>query len=57
MNITLLDAEKAILKAKTARYFDRNTSIIGELSQPRLPLFNIEQSKNGRIIFPGGVPH
>lgn len=46
----------SIKKAKTARYFDMNTGIIGELSQPGQPLFNIENSNNGLITFPGGVP-
>ena len=32
----------SIKKAKTARFFDMNTGIIGELSQPGQPLFNIE---------------
>ena len=32
----------SIKKAKTARFFDMNTGIIGELSQPGAPLFNIE---------------
>ncbi|MCH2223734.1 MAG: heme-binding protein [Crocinitomicaceae bacterium] len=46
----------AIKKAKTARHFDMNTGIIGELSQPGSPLYNIEHSNNGLITFPGGVP-
>lgn len=46
----------AIKKAKTARYFDMNTGVIGQLSQPGQPLFNIEHSNNGLITFPGGVP-
>ncbi len=46
----------SIKKAKTARFFDMNTGIIGELSQPGQPLFNIEHSNNGLISFPGGVP-
>jgi len=46
----------SIKKAKTARYFDMNTGIIGELSQPGGPLFNIEHSNDGLITFPGGVP-
>ncbi len=46
----------SIKKAKTARYFDMNTGNIGELSQPGQPLFNIENSNNGLITFPGGVP-
>ena len=46
----------SIKKAKTARFFDMNTGIIGELSQPGQSLFNIEHSNNGLITFPGGVP-
>ena len=46
----------SIKKAKTARYFDMNTGIIGSLSQPGGSLFNIEHSNNGLITFPGGVP-
>lgn len=43
-------------KAKTARYFDMNTGITGELSQPGGSLYNIEHSNNGLITFPGGIP-
>ncbi|WP_194852485.1 GlcG/HbpS family heme-binding protein [Nonlabens antarcticus] len=43
-------------KAKTARYFDMNTGLLGELSQPGGSLFNIEHSNNGLITFPGGIP-
>jgi len=46
----------SIKKAKTARFFDMNTGVIGELSQPGGPLYNIEHSNNGLITFPGGVP-
>ncbi|MFT5617381.1 MAG: hypothetical protein ACI85I_000600 [Arenicella sp.] len=46
----------SIKKAKTARFFDMNTGVIGELSQPGGPLFNIEHSNNGLITFPGGIP-
>ncbi|MCF2875007.1 MULTISPECIES: GlcG/HbpS family heme-binding protein [unclassified Tenacibaculum] len=46
----------SIKKAKTSRFFDMNTGLIGELSQPGAPLFNIENSNNGLITFPGGVP-
>jgi len=46
----------SIKKAKTARYFDMNSGIIGELSQPGGSLYNIEHSNNGLITFPGGVP-
>jgi len=43
-------------KAKTARYFNMNTGVIGELSQPGGALYNIEHSNNGLVTFPGGVP-
>lgn len=46
----------AIKKAKTAGFFQKNTGVLGELSQPGGPLFNIEHSNNGLITFPGGVP-
>ncbi|PWJ35046.1 GlcG/HbpS family heme-binding protein [Sediminitomix flava] len=46
----------SIKKAKTARYFDMNTGLIGELSQPGQSLYNIEHSNNGLITFPGGIP-
>ncbi|MEO5790303.1 heme-binding protein [Gelidibacter sp.] len=46
----------AIKKAKTARFFDMNTGIIGELSQSGGSLYNIEHANNGLINFPGGVP-
>ncbi len=46
----------AIKKAKTARYFDMPTGVIGSLSQPGGPLYGIEHSNDGLITFPGGVP-
>lgn len=46
----------SIKKAKTARFFDMNTGVVGELSQPGGPLYNIEHSNGGLITFPGGVP-
>ncbi|MCG2430324.1 GlcG/HbpS family heme-binding protein [Aequorivita xiaoshiensis] len=46
----------SIKKAKTARYFDMNTGLVGELSQPGGSLYNIEHSNNGLITFPGGIP-
>tara|TARA_R110002124_G_scaffold240166_1_gene405380 strand:+ start:271 stop:672 length:402 start_codon:yes stop_codon:yes gene_type:complete len=42
-------------KARTARYFNMDTGIIGSLSQPGGPLYNIEHSNGGLITFPGGV--
>ena len=49
-------ADISLKKAKTARYFDMNTGIIGSLSQPGGSLFNIEHSNGGLITFPGGIP-
>lgn len=49
-------ADISLKKAKTARYFDMNTGIIGSLSQPGGSLFNIEHSNGGLISFPGGIP-
>lgn len=46
----------AIKKAKTARFFNLPTGVIGSLSQPGGPLYNIEHSNGGLITFPGGLP-
>ena len=46
----------SIKKAKTARFFDMDTGIIGSLSQPGGSLYNIEHSNAGLITFPGGIP-
>ena len=46
----------AIKKAKTARLFDMDTEVLGNLSQPGGDLFNIEVSNNGLITFAGGIP-
>jgi uncharacterized protein GlcG (DUF336 family) len=49
-------ADISLKKAKTARYFDFPTGVIGSLSQPGGSLFGIEHSNGGLISFPGGVP-
>jgi len=54
--VWLVSLDISIKKAKTARYFNMNTGVIGELSQPDGSLYNIEHSNNGLIIFSGGVP-
>lgn len=46
----------SIKKARTACLFGKNTGVIGDLSQPGGPLYNIEHSNGGLITFPGGVP-
>ena len=45
----------AIKKAKTAMFFQMDTSDLSPLVQPGKPLFNIEHSNDGLITFPGGV--
>ncbi len=42
-------------KAKTSAFFDMDTAVLTPLTQPNMPLFNIEHSNNGLITFPGGV--
>ncbi len=46
----------AVKKARTARLFDMPSGDIGGLSQPGGPLWGIEQSNDGLVSFPGGVP-
>src|SRR5262245_43363829 len=47
----------AIGKALTARIFDKPTSLLAELAQPRAPLFGIQETNSGRVvIFGGGAP-
>jgi uncharacterized protein GlcG (DUF336 family) len=49
-------ADISIRKAKTASLFQKNTGILGTLSQPGGPLYHIEHSNGGLITFPGGIP-
>ncbi len=53
-NAWLGSADISLKKAKTARFFDMNTGIIGTLSQPGGSLYQIEHSNGGLITFPGG---
>ncbi len=46
----------AIKKAKTARYFDMPTADLGKMAQPDEPLYGIEVSNDGLIVFGGGIP-
>lgn len=46
----------AIKKAVTARYFNMPTATLGAASQPGQPLFGIEATNNGLVIFGGGFP-
>ena len=42
-------------KAKTSAFFDMDTAVLTPITQPNMPLFNIEHSNGGLITFPGGV--
>lgn len=46
----------AIKKAKTARFFDIETGLIGQFFQLGSALYNIEHSNGGLITVPSGVP-
>lgn len=54
-NAWLGSLDISIKKAKTSRFFDMNSGVIGTLSQPGGPLYQIEHSNGGLITFPGGV--
>ena len=45
----------AIKKAVTARYFNMSTRTLGAASVPGQPLYGIEASNDGLILFAGGV--
>jgi uncharacterized protein GlcG (DUF336 family) len=44
----------SIRKARTARYFNMSTKELGDLAQPGKPLFGIEVTNQGLVIFGGG---
>jgi len=47
----------AINKARTARIFDKPTTVLAEFAQPGEPLYGIQQTNQGKVvIFGGGVP-
>lgn len=46
----------SIKKAVTARYFNMTTRALGAASQPGQPLYGIEVTNKGLVIFAGGVP-
>ncbi len=47
----------AINKARTARIFDKPTSLFAELAQPGEPLYGIQQTNDGKVVvFGGGAP-
>jgi uncharacterized protein GlcG (DUF336 family) len=44
----------ALKKAKTARFFNMSSKELGDLSQPGKPLYGIEVTNDGLVIFGGG---
>jgi len=61
---TLLRMDDAILgsidiaqkKAKASAYFNVNSEVLGQASQPGGPFYGVENSNGGLITFSGGVP-
>lgn len=49
-------ADIALKKAKTSRLFDVPSGVLGPMAQPGGPLYGIEQSNGGLILFAGGLP-
>lgn len=45
----------ATRKARTARHFNMSTRELGKLSQPGQPLYGIEVTNDGLVIFGGGL--
>lgn len=55
-NALIGSIDLAIGKARTARLFDKPTSVLADLAQPGAPLFGIQDSISGHVvIFGGGV--
>jgi uncharacterized protein GlcG (DUF336 family) len=43
-------------KAKASAYFDLNSEVLGQASQPGGPFYGVENSNGGIITFSGGIP-
>ncbi len=55
-NALIGSIDLAIGKARTARLFDKATSMLADLAQPGAPLFGLQGSTSGQVvIFGGGV--
>jgi len=46
----------AMKKAKTARYFNAPTGVLGTMTQPGGPLYGLEGTSGGLVTFAGGLP-
>jgi uncharacterized protein GlcG (DUF336 family) len=49
-------ADIAIRKARTAVLFRMATEALGDIAQPGQPLYGIEGTNGGLVLFGGGVP-
>lgn len=49
-------ADISMKKAKTSRYFNAPSGVIGGMSQPGGPLYGIESTSGGLVTFGGGLP-
>jgi uncharacterized protein GlcG (DUF336 family) len=55
-NAMLGSADVAIRKARTAVLFSMSTEALGELARPGQPLYGIENTNGGLVLFGGGAP-
>ena len=55
-NALLGSADVAIGKARTAALFRMTTDALGSLAQPGQPLYGIEATNGGLVLFGGGAP-
>ncbi len=46
----------AMKKARTSRFFDAPTGVLGTMTQPGGPLFGLEETNGGLVTFAGGLP-
>lgn len=46
----------ALKKARTSRLFDAPTGVLGPMTQPGESLWGIEETNDGLVTFPGGLP-
>ena len=46
----------SIKKAKTATFFNAPSGALGKMCQPGGPAYGVENSNEGLITFPGGLP-
>ena len=43
------------VQAKTSALFEKESGMLGQMTQPGKPVYGLEHSNEGLITFPGGV--